>query len=496
MTDDFEKKLEAARKKRDKQILIANLGKLFSDAAMAWGGHKPDLGGYDKIYQNANRTIDQVYKDRDNKHKFERSKKASQKLDAGLKKALAEGQLAQTKANEYTSPEQVAARKALSQGKVTQSGLTTKTMNNRISRQKAESADRARTLPTKILENKQKAMALTNRSSQDNPTVKKILTSLVDREILTPDQAKNYRNLNDLEQLKNAGIDLLPKERITVMDSYDDNNSGTKVAVDLNNPSKKPRILGQTKREIQTDELGRKWIGGKRFGRAKERKEGFNKLSEIDSPKIRLDTKKSLTSHLRSNKLWHKSKEQGEALSNIRRQAELGKTNPLPAQAITVLLANIVGLTSQLSDRDLAIFQGSNDWKNWMEKRYDAAVNGKVLTQKDYENIASFSTAMEKSVREKQARLKREAATSLEPLLVSPNGLSKAGLRSTIDQIYTSRLLDNKASGSDSNPPSSEDWKKSDMTTKSLGISDMKPGTVFGKNNQFRVGDGGAVYVR
>lgn len=286
----------------------------------------------------------------------------------------------------------------------------------------------------------------------------------------------------------------LPKDYQTVT-TYDSNNVPSINAWDKNNPSAKPVRLGGGKQDLITDELGIKgYASGKRLKSFGENGHGYaEEIEKVDSPIRRKEIRNWIDKDFRQNKRWHEVSEQVDAVGKVQMTALSALKNPIAASSIRVFLGALAGLKGAQSDRDIAMFEGSNDFLNWLDRRYESIAKSRKITDQDYKDIMIFTNKMAKSMHKNLNILKVKAIKRLEPQ--APE-LSQSGRRSLINQNYNTEFIDSFVKKLDKPKDDSEipGYKETDE----VADKSVPEGHTFQDEDgkTYMVGKGGRIYEK
>lgn len=328
------------------------------------------------------------------------------------------------------------------------------------------------------------------KNDPNHPLAKKARTEARKRGYKVPDNA----DLHYFELASKMGLKtFLPKDYQTVT-TYDERNIPSVMAWNKNNPSENPVKVGGGKQDIITDEEGRKaFASGKRLNFGTNQNGYADKIEKVDSPVRRKEIRNWIDKDFRQNKRWEDVSRQVGAVGKVQQAAKSALENPVSASAIRVFLADVAGLKGAQSDRDIAMFEGSNDFRNWIERRFESIATSRKITQRDYEDIMKFTNMMSRSMHKnldvmKVAAIKRLASQAPE--------LSQKGRRSLIDMNYSKDALDSFIQKLDKPKDKSEipGYKETDE----VADKTVPEGHTFQDEDgkTYRVGKGGRIYEK
>ena len=251
----------------------------------------------------------------------------------------------------------------------------------------------------------------------------------------------------------------LPKDYQTIT-TYDDNNVPSIKVWNKNDPREKLVRMGGGKQELLTDGEGRKgFASGKIFSLGSGQKGYADAIEDVDSPNRRKEIRAWIDKDYRQNKRWGEVSNQIDAVAKVQSTALSALKNPIAANSLNIFLGDLAGLKGAQSDRDVAMFNGSNDFRNWLKRRYDAIAIGRRITEQDYKDIMKYTNMMAHSMHKNLKVLKLKAIKRLESQ--APE-LSQNGRRTLIDRNYDTQFIDSFIKKLDNKPPEIPGYKPTD----------------------------------
>lgn len=342
-------------------------------------------------------------------------------------------------------------------------------------------------LQSRISERDLKSQASEKINKSGNFLVSQARKELKSRGYELPENA----DLNYLKTAKELG--LLPFLPASPQSGtiYDKDNKPSLVVFDKNRPGKISKI-GEGKKDILTDAYGNKRLNGKPFNiDFRENKSGgyADNISEISSPKLRDNAKKYIDQSFKSDKRYQILVGQEDAMARVEALAKEALSNPAASAALTLQLAKLAGNTGAMTDNDVRMFVGSNDYQNWLDRTYNSFVHKRSITQEDFKDVMNYARAIQGEIVRQRRKVINDASQKLK---IQVPELSNRGIKNTISGYYKTPS-ENKNKG----PDIPEGFKLYGNLKDYPQINHLKPGqTVSHGSKVFLIGKNGEIYEK
>ena len=453
---EYSELLKQAKAERKKKLATGALFKFLSDAANAWGGNRIS-NDYSGVIAAADRPISELEKRRSRYIAAQRLKREQEKHDSAIENVSSVIEDRKTKSERDSEKHKYVVSNLKS---------TIKERNQRAKR------------------NEKKTEREAYKYDPSHDLADKARKDARARGIDVPDHA----DINYFLTGKGLGLDVSLPVLNTQTTVYDKNNKPSVIVYDKNRPDNRTHV-GDGKREIQTDSYGNKRLAGSdRNIDFRPENQGYaNSISDIQSPALRERAEKYIESSFKANKRFNILKSQEDSILNIESMAKEARRNPYAASSLIFTILRAAGNVGAVSDSDVRLMAGSNDYANWLDRTSTNFLDKKSITEQDFEDVINYVKSIKEEISRKRNSIVNDAASRLK---VQVPELSNSGVDSTISAYYGESLpsLDSDMPEGYSRYGHLEDYPEYKM---------LKPGQEISYGGQtFLIGKNGDIYER